>query len=102
MKQLGQGRSESEEFVFMLKNPHGFPTRKFALKAEKQDRAIFCDSSCGPRFGDIGIFDDCNAFGSGSELGGSCANDTGLRGDAVLTGSSWFRVREIEVFETAD
>jgi hypothetical protein len=29
-----------KSFVFTLKNPHNFPVRKFALKAEKKDRAI--------------------------------------------------------------
>jgi hypothetical protein len=29
-----------ESFIFTLKNPHNFPARKFALKAEKKDEAI--------------------------------------------------------------
>jgi hypothetical protein len=39
-----------KSFLFMLKNPHNFPVRKFALKAKEKDGAIFCDSSRGPHF----------------------------------------------------
>jgi hypothetical protein len=51
-------------FPFALKNLHNFPARKFALKAERKDKAIYCDSekdkaincdsSWGPFFEDIG------------------------------------------------
>jgi hypothetical protein len=33
-----------KSFLFALKNPHNFPARKFALKAEQKDRAIFYNS----------------------------------------------------------
>jgi hypothetical protein len=33
-----------KSFLFPLKNPHDSPPRKFALKTEKKDRAIECDS----------------------------------------------------------
>jgi hypothetical protein len=90
-------------FVFTLKNPHGFPARKFALKAEEKGRAIRCVFSCCPLFRDIFVFDDCNANArSDSNLGISYTNDTSLRGKTVLTGSCKFTVKEIEVFEVAD
>jgi hypothetical protein len=33
-----------KSFVFTLKNRHNFPARRFALKAEEKNHAIFCDS----------------------------------------------------------
>jgi hypothetical protein len=42
-----------KRFVFTLKNPHNFPARRFALKAEKKERAIWCRSDWGPHFNDI-------------------------------------------------
>jgi hypothetical protein len=90
-----------KSFLFTLKNPHNFPARRFALKAEKKDEAIFCNSSCGPYFGnDIGVSDNCNKnTGSHTWLGPSYTNDTGLRGKTFFTGSESFQVKEIEVFE---
>jgi hypothetical protein len=35
-----QGRPDSEEFPFTLKNPHNVPARTFAFQAEKKDKAI--------------------------------------------------------------
>jgi hypothetical protein len=80
-----------KSFLFTLKNPHDFPARKSAMEAERRDKAIFCASSTGPCFGD-----------SGSCLGISYANDTGLDGETVLTGSTYFTVTEIEIFKIAD
>jgi hypothetical protein len=37
-----------KSFLFTLKNPHNIPARKFALNAEKKQRAIRCDSLCRP------------------------------------------------------
>jgi hypothetical protein len=92
-----------KSFLFTLKNPHNLPARKFALKAKNKDRAIYCRSSWGPHFRDIGVSENCNAnTDSGSYLGNSYANDTGLDGETVLTGSFQFRVKEIELFEIAD
>jgi hypothetical protein len=50
-----------KSFIFTLKNPHNFPARRFALKAERKDNAILCDSKRGPYFCDIAVFDNCNA-----------------------------------------
>jgi hypothetical protein len=92
-----------KSFVFTLKNPHNLPARKFALKAEKKNEAIYCDSWWGPRFWDIGVCHNCNVnTGSFSCLGDCYANDTSLDGSTVLTGSFHFEVKEVEVFEIAD
>jgi hypothetical protein len=90
-----------KSFLFTLKNPHNFPARKFAGKAEKKDFAIICDSSYGPNFCDICLHHNCNANArSWSSLGDSYANDTRLV--IVFTDSYRFTVQEIEVFEVAD
>jgi hypothetical protein len=94
-----------KSFLFTLKNPHNFPARTFALKDEAKDRAIMCDSSLGPYFcGGIGVCGNCNA-NAGSytySFGNSYANDTGLDEKTFFTGSEYFKVKEIEVFEIAD
>jgi hypothetical protein len=92
-------------FIFTLKNPHNIPARKFALKAEKKQHAIWCSSSCGPYFpGGIAVLDHCNANTDSftSHFGVVYTNDTGLDGATFFTGSRNFKVREIEVFEVAD
>jgi hypothetical protein len=99
-----------KSFLFTLKNPHNVPARKFALKAERMDMAIQCYSSCGPFFGyidicvlGIGVFDNCNANARNTTyLGSSYANDTGRDGSTFLTGSQFFTVKEIKVFEITD
>jgi hypothetical protein len=107
-----------KSFLFTMKNPHNFPARKFALKAEEKDRTIFCGSLRGPDFCDICVSGTCNAnTRAWSYLGRDDANDTGLDGTTVLTGSWYFTVsargtvliglprltvKEIEVFEIAD
>jgi hypothetical protein len=68
--------------------------------AEEKDRSIFCDSSRGPIFSGIWVVDNCNASShNDSYLGVAYVNDTQLDGRLVLTGSQWFTVKEIEVFE---
>jgi hypothetical protein len=91
-------------FLFTLKNPHNIPAMKFALRAEEKESAIDCDFSCGPafgpQFGDIHVWDDCNANTCSSTcLGRAYTNSTERDGDTVFTGSEYFQVREIEVFE---
>jgi hypothetical protein len=63
--------------------------------------AIGCRSGAGPRFFDIGVFDNCNAdtHSYTYQFGEHYANDTGLDGKTFLTGSERFQVKEIEVFE---
>jgi hypothetical protein len=92
-----------KSFLFTLKNPRNVPARRFALKAEEKDEAIYCYSECGPCFYDISVWGNCNAnTNSWTELGRSYPNDTGLDGKTVFTGSWHFRVKEIEVFEITD
>jgi hypothetical protein len=87
-------------FVFTLKNPHNVPARRFTLKAEKKDQAIYCDCKQGPHFYDIAVSDHCNAnINSRTCLGIAYTNDTGLSGRTFFTGSASFQVEEIEVFE---
>jgi hypothetical protein len=95
-----------KSFLFTLKNPRNTPARKFALKAERKEDAIFCGSWYGPAFGNgdgITVRDNCNAnTDSWTDLGVAYTNDTGLDGEVVFTGSRNFQVREIEVFEIRD
>jgi hypothetical protein len=93
-----------KSFVFTLKNPHNFPASKFALKAAKKDDAISCNSSCGPNFCDIVVRDNCSALANSVALcfGDLHANDTGLDGKQFLTGSPYFTIQGIEVFEITD
>jgi hypothetical protein len=94
-------------FLFTLKNPRDIPARRFALKAEKKHQAIFCSSEQGPCFGyclcDIHVYDKCNTnANSYTSFGGVYTNDTGLDGQIVCTGSRYFTVKEIEVFEVTE
>jgi hypothetical protein len=89
-----------KSFLFTLNNPHNVPAWRFALKAERRDKAIFCDSFGGPHFGDIEVKDKCNANTmSLTYFGTRYTNDTGLDGNTFFTGSRDFQVKEIEVFE---
>jgi hypothetical protein len=96
-----------KSFVFTLKNPHNIPARRFTLKAEKKQHAIFCPSEQGPCFGynvcDIWVDDNCNSQVScDTSLGNSYTNDTGVDGMQFFTGWYSFQVKEIEVFETCE
>jgi hypothetical protein len=55
----------------------------------------------GLHFVDIWVGDNADTD-TGSCLGDSYANDTGLHGQTVLTGSKCFTVKEIEVFEITE
>jgi hypothetical protein len=91
-----------KSFLFTLKNPHNIPARKFALMAETKQRAICCFPSCGPVFGDMIVYGNCNTNTTNStSLGYTYANDTALDGWKVFTGSERFQVKEIEVFQIA-
>lgn len=88
-------------FLFTLKNPHNFPAKKFGLKPEEKTRAIYCDSSCGPSFGDdIGVSDNCHKqFSYTGTFGRTYENDTRLIGKTFFSGPGNFTVKEIEVYE---
>jgi hypothetical protein len=91
-------------FLFTLTNPHNFPARGFALKAETKEWAISCYSGRGPIFCGIGVFNDCNTnISSWAYSFGTCyTNDTGLDGKTFFTGSEYFKVKENEVFKITD
>jgi hypothetical protein len=93
-----------KSFVFTLKNPHGFPARRFAVIAEKKDGAVYCRSCCGPCFHCFYVSDNCNANTSSytTAFGHAYTNDTDLDGTTFFTGSMHFQVKEIEVFEITD
>jgi hypothetical protein len=88
-------------FVFTLKNPHNLAPRIF--KQNSQGYAICNSSAYGPIFGNghnFCVYDQCHTSTKNySNLGTAYVNDTGIEGDQVLTGSSFFTVAEIEVFE---
>jgi hypothetical protein len=91
-----------KSFIFTLKNPHNFPARRFALKAEKKDMAIHCATWYVVQFsGGICVEDECNAAATNYTdcFGQNYTNDTGLDGTTFFTGSKNFQVKEIEVFE---
>jgi hypothetical protein len=99
-------------FLFTLRNPRSVPPGKFALRAEKKQDAIYCNSGRGPAFDDSGrycdirISDQCNATNySDIRLGTrwsdrTYANDTAAAD--FFTDAENFTVKEIEVFKIAD
>jgi hypothetical protein len=101
-----KGDDSLRSFLFTLRNPHYIAARKFALRAEKQQRAIYCECERGPVFGDYCLY----VSGDSGEtrfdpLYGYCddcayANDTDVRD--VFTRLGTFTEKEIEVFQIAD
>jgi hypothetical protein len=95
-----------KSFIFTLKNPHNIPAKRFALKEDRKQWAIFCEPTYVPIFGcypaDIDIRGNCHIKGGLSSTDGfgtTYTNDTGLAGGTVLTSSPKFTVKDIEVFE---
>jgi hypothetical protein len=92
-----------KSFLFTLVNPHKVPARRFELKAKEKDNAIICSCNYGPNFSDIGVWNVSEHSKSWSyRFGFSYTNDTGLNGNTFFTGSGYFQVKEIEVFEIKD
>jgi hypothetical protein len=89
-----KGDPSLKSFLFTLKNPHNFPARRFRLKPEKKNEAIYCCSGRGLDFTNVLLSDNSYTF-----LGSHYTNDTGLDGKTFFTGSKKFQVKEIEVFE---
>jgi hypothetical protein len=93
-----------KSFIFTIKNPHKLPAQIF--KQRQEANAIENRGCWGPRFGGgwgcadlhIGNYPR-SSTGGYSSLGRAYANGTELAGNEVLTGSEWFTVEEIEVFE---
>jgi hypothetical protein len=77
-------------------------TQRFALKAEKKHTAIHCPPRRGPSFGggaDIAVCNDCGANADSYTIFGyGYTNDTGISGQTFFTGSTNFKVKEVEVF----
>jgi hypothetical protein len=105
-----KGDDSLRSFLFTLRNPHGVPPRKFALKKEKKKFAIYCDSARCAIFGnEIVVWDNCNTNSeSVTGIGTNWkddddevyANDVDF--EYFLTGAEEFTVKEIEVFEIAN
>jgi hypothetical protein len=94
-----------KSFLFTVKNPHNFPARRFALKAEKKQQAIYCHGAYGPWFyGGIAVWIYGNTNkGSWTNFDSSYINDTGLNNKVnFFTGSFNFQVKEIEVLEISN
>jgi hypothetical protein len=104
------GDNTLRSFVFTLRNPHGVPPRKFALKAERKQFAIYGNATCCAAFGgddcDIYVKDNCNANRDSYTASGTHWSDSAYASDTAfedfLTGADYFTVKEIEVFEIAD
>jgi hypothetical protein len=95
-----------KSFLFTLKNPHNVPAQRFALNADKKDKAIWALGETGPHFGDIVVWGGCKErpedTGHAAWFGDSYINNTGLKGSVFFTGSENFHVKDIEVFEIID
>jgi uncharacterized coiled-coil protein SlyX len=101
-----KGDGSLRSFLFTLRNPHGVPPRKFALRAERKQYAIRCDSECGPVFGGncIAVADNCNAntLSYTGCFGHTYDSVSGKIEKEFFTGAVYFTVEEIEVFKIAD
>jgi hypothetical protein len=104
-----KGDDSLRSFLFTLRNPHGVPPRKVALRTERKQFAIYCYSTWCAAFGgscDICVADNCNTNRSSYTRFGTdwrysvYANDTAF--EYFFTGAEYFTVKEIEVFEIAD
>jgi hypothetical protein len=93
--------SSLKSFLFTIKNPHNRQPHIFPQ--QQQAHAIRVYSGYGPTFGanhDLHVCDGCQSSTvSYLNIGNTYKNETGIAGDAVLTGRTYFTVREIEVFE---
>jgi hypothetical protein len=100
-KEKNKADPSLKSFIFTLKNPHNVPARRFVLKAEMKDQAIYCYSDWASDFCDICVSDNCNANTDSYThyFGTRYPNGTGLDGKTFFTGSARFQVTEIEVFE---
>jgi hypothetical protein len=88
-------------FIFTLKNPYNVPPVIFPLKYLMKHEALECISTWGPHFCDIGVADYCNSNTKSYTrwFPSAYINTTGLNGSTFFTGSEYFTVKEIEVFE---
>jgi uncharacterized coiled-coil protein SlyX len=104
-----KGDHSLRSFLFTLRNPHGVPPRKLALRKEMKEYAIVCDSDCCAVFGDCSVGcqliarNNCNCNEESCARIGSYYRDTTYENDTrfrdFFTREMMFRVKEIEVFE---
>jgi hypothetical protein len=94
---------DGESYLFSLRNPSAFAPKKFPLILEQHERAIYYCAECGPIFGhrDLVIHRECNTLllNSTNGFGSTYLNSTGMDGQIFFTGTAFFRVAEIEVFQ---
>jgi hypothetical protein len=91
-------------FLFTLRNPHNTPAMTFALKPERKESAIDAHSSYCPIFGGgyvLLVYSRCNTNTNSHMhcLGHAYTNDSGVANDKLFTGSTNFKVKQIEGFE---
>jgi hypothetical protein len=107
------GDDSLRSFLFTLRNPHGVPPRKFALKKERKESAIYCYSRCCAGFGyynyygcEIRVSNNCNNRNNYTHIGTRWGSNTTYANDTqfgdFFTGAELFTVKEIEVFEIED
>jgi hypothetical protein len=88
-------------FVFTVTNPHSFGCRKFGLKPDHAQHAIYSHKDYGPVFGNgftICVRNDCSTTNNNCTRLYAYVNDTGLNESTIFTGERTFTVKEIEVF----
>jgi hypothetical protein len=103
-----KGDDSLRSFLFTLRNPHGVPPRKFALKERMKKYAIWCYSGLCAAFGNCSSGCQLIAYDNSNErsnyaLIGRRWRDTTYENDTryedFFTNEVWFGVKEIEVFE---
>jgi hypothetical protein len=102
-----KGDDSGRSFLFTLRNPHGVPPRRLALKKEKKERAIYCCARKSAGFAwDILVCDSCHTNGrSYTRIGTNYKNNeyaNNVDFEHFFTGAINFTVKEIEVFEIAN
>jgi hypothetical protein len=93
--------SSHRSFVFTILNTHGIGGRKFGLKPDHAQYAIYTHKDYGPIFGDghtIRVNSNCSTTNGNYTNLSAYVNDTGLDNCQVFTGEQHFTVKEIEVF----
>jgi hypothetical protein len=89
-------------FLFNLNPADGSGPRKYPLKINHKNEAIFCRDNAGPSFGiacDLHICDNCNTARSSHVTCGTSYESDGKEENVQFTLSRNFYVQEIEVFE---
>jgi hypothetical protein len=100
------GDDSLQSFLFTLRNPHGVPPRKFALRKDKKECAIYCYAERCEHFDDIRVWNNCNTNGqSGTYIGthwGNTIYENDTCFEYFFTGAENFTVKDIEVFEITE